>query len=98
MFLWTRFDPNALAVIAFSPHAKDMAENWYRGIWTLLISVLVTVLLSWWTKPKPPSELGGLVYGLTAIPPEGQYPLLQRPIFWAGVVAAAFVAVNILFW
>jgi SSS family solute:Na+ symporter len=98
MFLWTRFDPNALAVIAFSPHAKDMAENWYRGIWTLLISVLVTVLLSWWTKPKPTSELGGLVYGLTAIPPEGQYPLLQRPIFWAGVVAAAFVAVNILFW
>ncbi len=98
MFLWTQFDRSAVAIIAFSPHAQDMAENWYRGIWTLAVSVLVTVLVSWWTKPKPASELAGLVYGLTPIPPEGQYPLLKRPLFWAGVVAAAFLAVNILFW
>ena len=88
----------ALAIIAFSPHAKDMAENWYRGIWTLLIGVLVALLVSWWTKPKPEAELTGLVYGLTPIPPEAQYPLLKRPLFWAGVVAAAFVAINVLFW
>ena len=35
------------------------------------------------TKPLPDSELAGLVYGCTAIPSEGDLPLLQRPIFWA---------------
>jgi SSS family solute:Na+ symporter len=98
MFLWTQFDRSAVAIIALSPHAKDMAENWYRGIWTLLVGVLVTVLVSLWTKPKPQAELEGLVYGLTPIPPEGQYPLLKRPIFWAGVVAVAFVVINVMFW
>jgi SSS family solute:Na+ symporter len=98
MFLWTQFDRSAVAIIAFSPHAKDMAENWYRGIWTLLVGVLVTVLVSLWTKPKPQAELEGLVYGVTPIPPEGQYPLLKRPVFWAGVVAVAFVVINVAFW
>lgn len=98
MFVWTQLDRSALAVIAGSPHAQDMAENWYRGIWSLLAGVLVTVVVSGLTKPKPAAELTGLVYGLTPVPREGDYPLLKRPLFWAGMVAAAFVAINLLFW
>ncbi len=98
MFLWTQVDPRALAIIAGSEHAKDMAENWYRGIWSLVAGVLVTVVVSWLTKPKPAAELTGLVYGLTPVPREGDYPLFKRPLFWAAVVTAAFVAINILFW
>lgn len=98
MFVWTQVEPRALGVIAFSEHAKDMAENWYRGIWTLLIGVVVTVVVSQRTKAKPEAELEGLVYGLTAIPPEGRYRLVERPVFWAGVVAAAFAVINVMFW
>jgi SSS family solute:Na+ symporter len=50
------------------------------------------------TKPKPDSELVGLVMGCTEIPGEGHLPLIQRPVFWAAVVGVAFVAVNIIFW
>jgi len=50
------------------------------------------------TKPKPDSELNGLVYGVTAIPHEAEVPLYQRPAFWAVVVAVVFVCLNILFW
>jgi len=40
----------------------------------------------------------GLVYGCTEIPSEGHLPWWQRPIFWAGVIMAAFVALQIIFW
>jgi SSS family solute:Na+ symporter len=50
------------------------------------------------TKPKPESELTGLVYGATAIPSEGNVGLLQKPIFWAGVAAALFAILQWIFW
>jgi SSS family solute:Na+ symporter len=98
MFAWVKLDPSALAIIALSPHAKDMAENMYRGLWSLIICVAVTVVVSYVTKPKPDAELKDLVYGLTPIPSEGHYPLYQRPAFWAGVVALVLVAINVIFW
>ena len=77
-------DPTALAYVALSPHAKDMAENMYRGLWSWLICVGVTVVVSLATQPKTEKELVGLVYGCTPIPSEQHMPLWQRPIFWAG--------------
>ena len=98
MWLWVHFDPSALRYIALSPYAKDFAENMYRGLWSLMINVTVTVLVSLVTKPKPDSELINLVYGLTALPNEGHFPLFKRPIFWAGVCAALLTVVNIVLW
>jgi SSS family solute:Na+ symporter len=98
LWIWIKFDPGALKFVAFSPQAKDMAENMYRAVWTLLVNVGVTVVVSLFTKPRPDNELRGLVYGLTDLPSDGQFPLFQRPIVWAGAVAVGFVALNILFW
>ncbi|MCC7173861.1 MAG: sodium:solute symporter family protein [Bryobacterales bacterium] len=98
MWAWVKVDPGALAVIALSSHAKDMAENMYRALWSSTICILVTVIVSYMTKPKPESELKGLVFGCTELPSEGHLPLIQRPVFWAGVVGAAFVLLQILFW
>jgi SSS family solute:Na+ symporter len=98
MWAWVKLDPTALRYIALSPYAKDFAENMYRGLWSLLICLGVTVLVSLVTRPRPEEELRDLVYGLTPLPDEGQYPLLHRPVFWAGVCAALLVAVNIAFW
>jgi SSS family solute:Na+ symporter len=75
-----------------------MAENMYRGLWSWIICVVVTVVVSMATVPKPVSELSGLVYGCTTLPVEDQIELWRRPGFWACVVAAAFVALNIIFW
>jgi SSS family solute:Na+ symporter len=70
----------------------------YRALWSWVICVIVTVLVSMATKPKPESELAGLVYGATAIPSEGRLPLYQRPMFWAAVVIVVFFILNIIFW
>ena len=40
----------------------------------------------------------GLVYGCTELPSEGDMKLYQRPVFWATIVAIAFVAANLIFW
>ncbi len=60
--------------------------------------MIVTVVVSRLTAPKPEAELAGLVYGCTEIPSERELRLTQRPIFWAGVVCAAFVLLNVIFW
>jgi SSS family solute:Na+ symporter len=98
MWAWVKLDPSALSIIAISPHAKDMAENMYRALWSWIICSVVTIVVSLLTKPKPASELVGLVYGATEIPSEAKLPLVQRPLFWVAVVVVVFVALNIIFW
>jgi SSS family solute:Na+ symporter len=98
MYALVKFKPAYLAVIALSPNAKDMAENLYRALWSWIICVLVTVIVSLFTTPKPAAELTGLVYGYTTIPSDKGLRLYKRPIFWAGGVAAFFVALQWIFW
>ena len=98
MWAWVKVDPAALRYVALSPNARDMAENMYRALWSWVVCVIVTVVVSLLTKPKPDTELVGLVYGVTPIPHEADVPLWERPIFWAIVVAAVFVVFNILVW
>jgi SSS family solute:Na+ symporter len=98
LWLVVKFHPAALAVLALSADAKPMAENLYRFIWSWLVCVVVTVLVSFATKPKPESELQGLVYGLSLLPSDEAVPLYRRPLFAAALVAAAFVGLNLLFW
>jgi solute:Na+ symporter, SSS family len=98
MWFWLKHDPAALGYIALSPHAKPMAEDMYRALWSWVLCTVVTVVVSLMTKPKPESELVGLVYGATQIPSEGNLPLYKRPIFWAAVVALVFIVLNVVFW
>jgi SSS family solute:Na+ symporter len=100
MFTWVKFDTGTTAIsyIALSPHASAQAENMYSALWSGLICVAVTVVVSLITKARPDSELVGLVRGCTEIPPEGDYPLVQRPIFWGAIVLVLCVILNIIFW
>ncbi|HET8547918.1 MAG TPA: sodium:solute symporter family protein [Bryobacteraceae bacterium] len=98
MWAWVKVDPSALAYIALSTRAKDMAENMYRGLWSWVVCVLVTVLVSMVTRPKPAEELVGLVYGVTPLPSEDVYPVYKRPWFWAVIVGAVFVLLQVIFW
>ncbi len=98
MFTLVKFRPAYLAYIALSPNAKDMAENLYRALWSLLICIFVTVIVSLFTTPKPAAELTGLVYGRTAIPDERGTPIYKRPVFWACGVAIFFAVLQWIFW
>ncbi len=94
----TQLNPAHAQLIALSPLAQDMAVNMYSALWSLLVSMAVTVIVSMFTKPKSDEELKNLVYGLTKIPNEGPTPWYKHPNFWAAVVLVVLVVVNIIFW
>ena len=98
MYVWVKIDPSALHYIALSSNAKDMAENMYRALWSWCICAIVTIVVSYCTKPKPQSELVGLVYGIGEIPHETALPLWKRPIFWAAIVIVVFFVLNLMVW
>src|ERR1700730_1914210 len=98
MFIWVQSDAGALRYIAMSPNAKPMAENLYRALWSWIICVVVTVVVSLVTKPVPTEQLAGLVYGVTPIPDDGATTIWQKPIFWAIVVIVVFFILNLIFW
>src|SRR5881394_3305397 len=91
MWGWVKADPSALRYVALSPDAKALAQDMYQALWSFLVCVSITVLVSLATQPKTDAELSGLVYGLTEVPSVGDVPIYEKPLFWAGVVVAVFV-------
>jgi SSS family solute:Na+ symporter len=98
LWAWVKMDSSALQYVALSPKAKAMAENMYRALWSWIVCVFVTVVVSLATRPKPVEELAGLVYGYTKMPGESDIPIFERPLFWAVIVAVVFVILNLIFW
>jgi solute:Na+ symporter, SSS family len=92
------YNPDHAKMIARSTAARPMAINMYSGWWSFVVSVVTTVLVSLVTRPVPEAKLKNLVFGLTEFPEEGPCPWYRKPIFWAGVVAAVLVVVNLMFW
>ena len=97
MWAWVQAEPSALKILALSPYAQPMAESLYRMLWSWLACVVVTVVVSLLTAAPPYSTLNGLVYGCTAVPSQGRYPLVQQPVFWAGAAAVVFLWLQWLF-
>ncbi|MGB6192126.1 MAG: Na+/galactose cotransporter, partial [Terracidiphilus sp.] len=95
---WVKADPHALRYVALSPDAKDMAENMYRALWSVIVAILVNVIVSLATAPRPVAELEGLVYGQTKLPKEEPVPFYKNEYFWLVLAIIVFVALNIIFW
>jgi len=98
MYTWVKIDPNAVRYVSLSMDAQDQAQNMFRALWSCLICVIVTVVVSFMTTPKPDSELKDVVYGMTPIPKTENLGLLHSPIFWGAVVAIIFLILQVIFW
>ncbi len=92
------FNREHVKFITFSPDTQDIPTNVWMAVWTFLVTLLVTVGVSFVTEPKPVSELKNLCFGETEIPSSAHLPLLKRPVLWGFVLLALCVALNILFW
>jgi SSS family solute:Na+ symporter len=97
MFVWVHYQPSALKYVAINPQAAPMAQDLYRALWSWIICVVVTIVVSLMGKAMPEESLAGLVYGVTPIPHDGSKGLFQKPIFWAIVVITVFFILNIIF-
>src|SRR5579884_1507241 len=99
MFCLMKFDPTHwVRVFALSPLAQGLAQDMYQALWSCVTCVVVTVLVTLVTKPKPDESLRGLVYSLTEKAHEEHVSMLHRPFFWGMVALAVLVILQIIFW
>jgi solute:Na+ symporter, SSS family len=98
LWAWVYVNPAALRYVALSPDAKTMAEDMYRALWSVIVSVLVTFVVSLFTKPKSLAELDGVVYGATKLPIEEPVPFYKNEWAWTALAIVLFLGLNIYFW
>ncbi|HXS98579.1 MAG TPA: sodium:solute symporter family protein [Candidatus Limnocylindrales bacterium] len=75
---------------------SPMAQNFWISIFAWTTCVIVTILVSLATRPKPAAQLEGLVYGFTKIPHEEGVSWYLRPAPIAVGVAVMVLIIN--FW
>lgn len=99
MFALMKIDPEGwVHVFALSRLATGLAQDMYQALWSCVTCVVVTVLVTLVTKPKPDQELVGLVYSLTPLAKEEHTSLFHRPAFWGAIALIVLVILQIIFW
>ncbi|MGH9782399.1 MAG: Na+/galactose cotransporter, partial [Candidatus Acidiferrales bacterium] len=78
-------------------YRSEMAANFDRAIYAWGVCFVVTIVVSFFTRPRPEAELGGLVYSLTKRQSYGHLSLLRRPATLAIAVGAIVIALNWIF-
>jgi len=78
-------------------YPSDMAQNFWTAIFAFSINLIVTIMVSLVTSPRPESELVGLVYSLTPKPVEHHLAWYQRPITLGIAVLGMLVLLNLVF-
>jgi Na+/proline symporter len=88
--------------IALYDNPSEMSLNLWRAWWSWLITFVITILVSFFTKPKPENELIGLVRGVGSenddeVQRSYKRPFFKKAEFWAIVSLAVLIALNIIF-
>jgi SSS family solute:Na+ symporter len=88
--------------IALYDNPSEMSLNLWRAWWSWLITFVITILISFFTKPKPENELIGLVRGVGSESDNEVQSFYKRPFFkkaefWAIVSLSVLIALNIIF-
>jgi SSS family solute:Na+ symporter len=79
-------------------YPSDMAGNFYGAIYAFAVCFGLTVVVSFFTRPRPEADLVGLVYSLTPKIEEAGVPWFKRPAVVGSVVLVLTLALNITFW
>ncbi|MCC7176434.1 MAG: sodium:solute symporter family protein [Bryobacterales bacterium] len=77
---------------------STMAQNFWIALLAWTACFVVTVMVSFVSRPKPAAELKALVYGLTELPREEGVKWYRRPGLVALIAGALCVLLNFLFW
>src|SRR5690242_3966762 len=76
---------------------STMAQNFWIAIFAWTACFVLTIVVSLATRPRPASELRGLVYGLTDLPKDDAVSWYLRPGPVAVGVAILLVVLNVIF-
>src|SRR3954471_21808594 len=80
-----------------STYPSEMAQNFWTAIDAFSVCLVVTIVVSLATRPRPDRELVGLVYSLTEKPRDAALAWYQRPAILGVIVLAASFVLNVVF-
>jgi SSS family solute:Na+ symporter len=75
-----------------------MAANFWRATIAWTVCFLVTIAISFITKPKPEEELRGLVWGMAIEEEKVVLPWYKRPAVLGALVIVFTVVLNVVLW
>ena len=78
-------------------YPSELAQTFWTAIASFTTCLVVTVLVSVVTRPRPDDELRGLVYSLTPRPTDNTLRWIERPVTLAVAVLAMTVLLNFIF-
>ena len=78
-------------------YPSELAQTFWTAIFAFTTCVVVSVIVSLATKPRPDADLKGLVYALTPKPSDADLAWYQRPVVFGGAVLGATVLLNLIF-
>jgi SSS family solute:Na+ symporter len=78
-------------------YPSEMAQTFWTAIVAFTTCLVVTVVVSVLTRPRPSEELRGLVYSLTPRPVDDVRSWAQRPAVLAVVILVLTAALNFVF-
>jgi SSS family solute:Na+ symporter len=84
-----------LGVVTTYP--SELGQTFWTAISAFATCLVVTIVVSMLTSPRPEGELSGLVYSLTPKPEEAETAWYKRPATLALAVLALTVVLNIIF-
>jgi solute:Na+ symporter, SSS family len=79
-------------------YPSDMAQNFWGAIWAWTSCFTATIAVSLATRPRPATELTGLVYSLTPRIADAKMAWYTRPATVGIAVLLLTLALNVLFW
>jgi SSS family solute:Na+ symporter len=78
-------------------YPSELAQTFWTAIAAWLTCFAVTIIVSLATRPRPPEDLRGLVYGLTSKPIDDVRRWYERPSTLALLVLTGAVVLNVIF-
>jgi solute:Na+ symporter, SSS family len=84
-------------LMATRSYPSEMAQNFWTAIDAWTVCFVVTIVVSLATRPRPESELHGLVYTLTERPRNDRLPWFERPAVLGAIVLTGVLVLNAVF-
>ena len=80
------------------PLGSSEGASMWRALIAWAICFVITIVVSFFTRPKEEGELVGLVYSMTPKAPRVQTVWYKRPVVLVVAILVIFAALNIIFW
>ena len=78
-------------------YPSDMAQTFWTAITAWTTCMVVTIIISLMTRPRPDEELRGLVYALTPRQTDAEHSFWRRPVTLGVIVLIMTLALNFVF-